>query len=90
MITQMAGEQRNSIAGIWAKDVEETEQKLMLGHEVALRKVKKVLGVDGGEQGSEAVEGGDDESDYQLQKCLKYAERGVKRMVKGLPKDDME
>jgi hypothetical protein len=26
--------------------------------------------------------------DYELQRSLRYAERGVKRMVKGLPMDE--
>ncbi|KAF2642792.1 hypothetical protein P280DRAFT_497531 [Massarina eburnea CBS 473.64] len=89
MITQMAGEQNDSVTDTWLKDVQEAEEKLAMGQEVALRKVKKVL------MGKGNGHGGDEEGEYaglnyELYKGLSYAERGVKRMVKGLPKDEMD
>jgi hypothetical protein len=62
-----------------------------------LRNVKKVLGADvedfvmgeADEDGDVDMEGGEEvELNFELQKTLRYAERGVKRMVKGLPVDD--
>jgi hypothetical protein len=65
-----------------------------MGARVALRNVKKVLGADaeGGtdEDGDVDMEGEGKtvELNYELQKSLRYAERGIKRMVKGLPVDE--
>ena len=90
---QMASEQKTSIMDVWARDMKETERLLILGHKKAVRDVKKVLGVK-----TEEIEGEDwnvngfqrDESrDYDLHKSLRYAERGVRRMVKGLPMSEV-
>lgn len=95
MIAGLAGDRMNTLSKLWAQDVAETERKLRLGHKVALRNVKKVLGAeDGGRAEGVADEDMDGESNvveelnYELLKGLGYAERGVKRMVKGLPKDE--
>jgi hypothetical protein len=78
----------------WNQELAETERQLNMGARVALRNVKKVLGVeveddgryeDGDENMRDAE--GEQELNYELQKSLKYAERGVKRMVKGLSGD---
>jgi hypothetical protein len=80
----------------WNQDIEEVDRKLRLGAKVALRKVGKVLGVDKADEDDDGVmeegeEGGlgdgeveGTEGSYELQKSLRYAERGVRRMVKGL------
>ncbi len=92
MVADMAGENKNPIAETWAREVQETERLLKLGHRIAVRRVKRVLGADG-EDGTEAVDqGGEGEREegglgYGLLRSLRYAERGVKRMVKGLPVD---
>lgn len=73
-----------------------------MGARVALRNVKKVLGADvqgddleTAEQDSEvrvevSVEPEKMELNYDLLKSLRYAERGVKRMVKGLPSGEAD
>ncbi|KAF2465532.1 uncharacterized protein BDR25DRAFT_239596 [Lindgomyces ingoldianus] len=84
---------------VWQQDVRNTERQLDLGYKIALRNVKKVLGVEGAkdemkgaEEDREDMEGEEEMSEpplnYELRKALRYAERGVKRMVKGLPKDE--
>lgn len=85
------------IAASWQQGVERANRQLDVGYRTAMRNVKKVLGL----QGLSAVEekeeqgGGEDEGamnqkplNYELQRTLQYAERGVKRMVKGLPRDE--
>ena len=73
----------------------QTARLLRVGAETAIRNVKKVLGADVGDEETEA----EDESarlqglekmvlNYELQKSLQYAERGVKKMVKCLPQDE--
>jgi hypothetical protein len=96
MIEDMAGDNTNQVTETWAQDVAETEKQLRLGHKVALRNVRKVLGanncVDGtGAPEDQEVDGREmmaGELNYELLKTLRYAERGVKRMVKGLPKEE--
>jgi hypothetical protein len=98
MIANLRDEQSDPIADIWKQDVEDTDRQLKMGARVALRNVKKVLGAD--VEGDE-LRGTDEDGDvdmegegkkaelnYELQKSLRYAERGVKRMVKGLPMDE--
>jgi hypothetical protein len=89
MVADMAGDKQNQVSKIWAQDVAEAERKLRLGHKVALRSVKKVLGAEEGVNGADADDGemgGDDvvtgELNYGLLQGLRYAERGVKRMVR--------
>ncbi|KAF2649832.1 hypothetical protein K491DRAFT_697782 [Lophiostoma macrostomum CBS 122681] len=88
------------MADSWQQEAKDMERQLELGRKKAIRDVKKTLGADyDGERGLEHPEGPDgaeeniggkenDTLDYELLKTLRYAERGVKRMVKGLPKDD--
>jgi hypothetical protein len=67
---------------------------LNLGARVALRNVKKALGMprddDVDEDGDEEMRDveGEQVLSYEWQKSLQYVERGVKRMVKGLPDDE--
>ncbi|KAI4951685.1 hypothetical protein J4E86_007101 [Alternaria arbusti] len=92
MIAKLREEQPDTIADTWKQDIEDTDKQLKKGARVALRNVKKVLGADvedsvmTDEDGDVDMEGGEKvELNYGLQKSLRYAERGVKRMVKGLP-----
>jgi hypothetical protein len=93
MIVDMREEQADPFAETWHEELQEAEQQLQMGARVALRKVNKVLGADEASDGhgdQEIHENGEDEQmlNYELQKSLRYAERGVKRMVKGLPEDE--
>ncbi|KAI4624599.1 hypothetical protein J4E83_004275 [Alternaria metachromatica] len=94
MIAKLREEQPDTIADTWKQDIEDTDKQLKKGARVALRNVKKVLGADvedsvmTDEDGDVDMEGDEKvELNYELQKSLRYAERGVKRMVKGLPMD---
>ncbi|CAO2655917.1 Nn.00g047200.m01.CDS01 [Neocucurbitaria sp. VM-36] len=97
IIKDLWNEDAESVADKWKQDIHETEMQLKMGARVALRNVKKVLGADVESDEVVAAEEGVDENmegvvgeelDYELQKSLRYAERGIKRMVKGLPKDE--
>jgi transcription initiation factor IIE alpha subunit len=95
MIAKLREEQPDAIADIWKQEVEDTDKQLKRGARVALRNVKKVLGADvedtrmTDEEGDVDMEAGEKaELNYELHKSLRYAERGVKRMVKGLPSGD--
>ncbi|KAH7383252.1 hypothetical protein BKA66DRAFT_529825 [Pyrenochaeta sp. MPI-SDFR-AT-0127] len=99
MITDLQNEHTLSMASTWKRDIYQVEEQLKLGARVALTNVKKVLGADvKGDREKTASEHnsgdmmevpgmGEDELNYELQKSLRYAERGVKRMTKGLPED---
>lgn len=94
MIVEMAGEDKKPVTETWTREVEETERLLRLGHKTASRNVKKVLGAENGENdveaGEEEMRGGEmkgPDLNFELLKSLRYAERGIKRMVKALPKD---
>lgn len=99
MITDMRGEEAELAAETWQQEIHEAERQLKMGARVALRNVKKVLGVDMENEGKGATDGDGDEEmedvdagkglNYELQRSLRYAERGVKRMVKGLPDDEV-
>jgi hypothetical protein len=90
--SKAAEEDRPQVMITWQQDVEETRRLLHLGHRKGQRDVKKVLGLIDAE---EMTEGNEDdgggltksELDYGLIDTLRYAKRGVKRMVKGLPRD---
>lgn len=94
LITNLRNENAKPVAETWKQDIAEVEERLKLGARVAIRNVKKVLGAaiedtgDGEGDLGEELDGGiglqDRELDYGLQSSLKYAERGVKRMVKGI------
>jgi hypothetical protein len=98
MIANLRDEQPDSIADRWKQIIEDTDRQLKMGARVALRNVKKVLGADVEGDGLGGVdkdgdvdmegEGKRAELNYELHKSLRYAERGVKRMVKGLPVDE--
>jgi flagellar biosynthesis GTPase FlhF len=94
MISNMRDEQTNPMAETWHQDLEDTKQKLEMGARVALRNVKKVLGAEVDDDATD-MDGDEDETlvedeglNYELQKSLRYVERGVKRTVKGLPADE--
>jgi hypothetical protein len=83
------------IADSWQQEAQDMERRLELGRRKAIRDVKKTLGAEReGEKGpadgaEEDVDGNEDDTlDYELLKTLRYTERGVKRMVKSLPKED--
>ncbi|KAF7673640.1 60s ribosomal protein l15 [Alternaria burnsii] len=94
MITKLRNEQPAALVDTWKHDVEDTDRQLRRGARVALRNVKKMLDADvedvvmgeADEDGDVKMEDGEEvELNYELRKSLRYAERGVKRMVKGLP-----
>jgi type V secretory pathway adhesin AidA len=94
-ITDRHDEDTEPVAEIWYQGIQETERQLKMGARVALRNVKKVLGADvervmtkDGEEEMHESERAGQELSYELQKSLRYVERGVKRMVKGLPNDE--
>ncbi|ORY03863.1 hypothetical protein BCR34DRAFT_66570 [Clohesyomyces aquaticus] len=96
---QAMPQHETQLSEVWQQDVMNTEKRLELGYRVALRNVKKVLWAEEGKhEKSRGDENGDTDAEdvdgrlrvplnYELQKALGYAERGVKRMVKTLPKD---
>ena len=98
MSKDMQQEDAKPVAETWNQELAEAERQLKMGARVALRNVKKVLGADTEEDERGVTEGDGDEEmqdaeggqelNYELQKSLRYAERGVKRMVKGLPDDE--
>ncbi|KAJ4360607.1 uncharacterized protein N0V89_001173 [Didymosphaeria variabile] len=101
IIDRLAGDNKNEVLEKWMKDVEETERLLRLGHKTAVRHVKRVLGAETKGDDTEGegtlfddTEGGEKgigvhkELSLELLEGLRYAERGVKRMVKGLPKTE--
>ena len=92
----MRDEGQTDISETWKADIEETKENLEKGARTALRKVQKVLGAeaqgvpdktDGADTDTDDDMGGV-ELDYGLQQRLKYVERGVKRMTKGLDEED--
>lgn len=90
MIGKLAGDNKNTVTEKWTQDVEKAERLLKLGHRTALRQAKRVVGVEVHGDDAEAGERGigvSDEINMELMEGLRYAERGVKRMVKGLAKD---
>lgn len=95
MIAKLREEQPDTIADTWKQDIEDTDKQLKKGARVAVRNVKKMLGgnaenpVMTDEDGDVDMEGDAKVGlNYELQRSLRYAERGVKRMVKGLPMND--
>jgi hypothetical protein len=97
-ITDLQEQQTEPAVETWQQELQETEQRLQMGARVAVKNVKKVLGADldvgtNGTNENAAEEIREDreaeqELNYELQKSLRYMERGVKRMVKGLPNDE--
>ncbi|KAF2130439.1 hypothetical protein P153DRAFT_217879 [Dothidotthia symphoricarpi CBS 119687] len=98
VIVQLAGEQEGNdpVADVWRKEVKDLERVLRAGARKAGKDVGKVLGgvQDGGEADDEDEEMNgagamqDGEMNMELKKSLEYMERGVRRMVKGLPRDE--
>ncbi|KAF2036744.1 hypothetical protein EK21DRAFT_51354 [Setomelanomma holmii] len=95
MVTNMQDDQAGSLAETWTQDLQEAETQLKLGARVALRNVKKVLGADVEDELKQEKDGDEDmanegehELNFELNDSLRYAERGVRRMVKGIPTDE--
>jgi hypothetical protein len=84
------------VAEKWTENVDKTARLLRLGAGTAIRNVKKVLGADiandeaeEADENTERMEGLENmELNYDFHKSLKYAEKGVKKMVKGLPQEE--
>lgn len=90
------------VAETWVEEVEKTARLLRIGAEAAIRNVKKVLGAEVSVDGTEvSVDGTEDrglveqmfgaektELNYELKRSLQCAERGVKKMVQGLPEGE--
>jgi hypothetical protein len=90
-IADMRGEQAVPLAETIHGDLQEADRTLRMAARVAVRKVRKVLGIETGEadddededmEGDTLIE--ETEMEHELQRSLRYAERGVRRMVKGL------
>lgn len=95
IISDFREEQTHPIAETWKQDLEEADKQLRLGARVAMRNMRKLLGAEDGstpepmhEDGDVNLEGDEVQLNYEFLKSLKYAERGVKRMTKGLPLDE--
>jgi hypothetical protein len=96
MMTKMRTEASNGISETWREEIQEMSSNLEKGARTALRRVQKVLGADmqdaPDETGGVDAKADEDmdgvELNYDLQIRLKYLERGVKRMVKGLDEED--
>jgi hypothetical protein len=94
-IGELVGDNKNTVTEKWVQDIERTERLLKLGHKTAVRHVKRVLGAEAHDNetlrdetdGQERGIGVREELNMELLQGLRYAERGVKRMVKGLPKE---
>lgn len=94
MISKLREDQAHPIADTCKRDIEETENQLKLGARVALKNVSKVLGakVASGDAKGLTDEDGDMNMNVggkvqltcELLESLRYVERGVKRMIKGL------
>lgn len=95
MIMGIRDAEPEGVAEAWTEEVESTAKLLKIGAEAAIRNVKKVLGADVEDDGTEEtgekrerMEGVDKmELNYELQKSLQYTERGVRKMVKSLLQD---
>lgn len=96
MIVGIRDAEPEGVAETWTEEVDETARLLKIGAETAIKNVKKVLGADVEVDNTEAI--GEDgetmealetlELNYELQKSLQLAERGVKKMVKSLPENE--
>jgi hypothetical protein len=84
------------LARTWEDEVKETERLLDMGRNKALRLLGRVLGLDaegndkigGGDEMVGVEEGGKAKHGNEMLRALGYAERGVKRMVKPVPRDE--
>lgn len=93
-ITRMHTETQTNISETWKEEIECTSENLKKGSRVALKRVQKVLGAgvqdapdEAGNADGDAHEDMDGELNYEITNRLKYAERGIKRMTKGLEED---
>lgn len=89
-IDELGPDKNASITEKWMQDIEETERLLRVGHKAAGRNTKKAVGME--LHGFEAAEterqdgiGVLKKLNTELREGLRYTERGVKRMVKGIP-----
>ena len=94
-ITTMRDEGRTDISETWKEDIENTKENLRKGARTALSRARKVLGAE--VQCAPETSGVDADADedmegvelnYELPKRLRCAERGVKRMIKGIDDED--
>lgn len=81
------------IAEAWTEEIDKTARLLRIGAETAIKNVRKVLGAaevnDTEEVDGETMEPLEKmELNYELYESLHCVERGVKKMVKSLPKDE--
>ncbi|KAF2800161.1 hypothetical protein K505DRAFT_413173 [Melanomma pulvis-pyrius CBS 109.77] len=101
MVTETAqdNESRQPITDKYQEEVKEMEKLLKVGHRNALRNVKKVMRANHEDvevNGTKEVEGEVDEYgetmemqlNYELETALRYVERGIRRMTKGLPRNN--
>lgn len=93
-ITKTHYETATDVSEKWKEEIEWTGENLRKGARTALRSMQKVLGAgaqdapdEDGDVDEDADEDMDGELNYEIPKRLKYAERGIKRMVKGLEED---
>ncbi|KAF3037781.1 hypothetical protein E8E12_003608 [Didymella heteroderae] len=94
MVVGIREAEPEGVAESWAEEVNRTAKLLKIGAETATKHVQKVLGADvegGDTKGSTLVEDGETmealermELNCELHKGLVYAERGIKKMIKGL------
>jgi hypothetical protein len=85
MVARLAAEGQGQVSEKWTQDMAETERKLRLGHKVATRNLRKVLGAhferededEDAEMDGEGMEVG--ELNYEILRGLNYAERGFVR-----------
>ncbi len=84
MVAGMAAEHDSPVTQTWVREMQKTERLLELGRKSGVRNLKSVLGDDVEDGG---IREDDINLDYRLLKSLTYAERGVRRMVKGLPEE---
>lgn len=94
--------EEQQIADEWQKNVDHTSRILQIGYKKALKDVESIIGIGHteteGDKDTEMTDQQDDgevedgelmkrQCDTGLEKTLRYAERGVKRLAKGLPDD---
>ncbi|KAF2706459.1 hypothetical protein K504DRAFT_438784 [Pleomassaria siparia CBS 279.74] len=94
MTAELGQENKESIIETWEKDVEDCRRVLDLGDRYATRQVKRMLNVYTATGDTEMKDGEEGEKDsaesYALINTLRYTERGVKRIAKGLPMECLD
>lgn len=89
-IERMGGDNKSMIREKRKQLIEKAEKLIRLGHKIAVRNVKKAVDTGMDDDEKEECEGGigaQKAPNLELRDGLRYAERGIRRMVKGLPKD---